>query len=67
VMERKVRRRKHLLDDFKEPTGHRKLKEEALNRTVCRTRFGREYGPVVKTDCAIARRDFLAAIRALSR
>ena len=43
-----VRRRrcKQLLDDFKERRGYRKLKEEALNLTLWRTRFGRGYGPV---------------------
>jgi hypothetical protein len=25
---------------------HQKLKEESLDRTLCRTRFGRGYGPV---------------------
>jgi hypothetical protein len=30
--------------------GYWKLKEEALDRTVWRTGFGRGYGPVVKTD-----------------
>jgi hypothetical protein len=33
-------RRKQLLDDLKETRGYRKLKEEALDCTVCRTRFG---------------------------
>ena len=28
--------------------GYRKLKEETLDRTLCRTRFGRGYGPVVR-------------------
>jgi hypothetical protein len=42
------RRRKQLLDDLKEKRGYRKLKEEALDRTVWRTRFGRAYGPVVR-------------------
>ena len=38
---------KQLLDDFKEKRGYRKLKEEALYRTLWRTRFGRVFGPVV--------------------
>jgi len=53
VTERRKRRRKQqLLDDLKETTRHWKLKEEALDRTFCRTtsRLGRGYGPVVKTD-----------------
>jgi hypothetical protein len=40
------RRQTQLLDDLKETRRHRKLKEEALDRTVWRTRFGRAYGPV---------------------
>jgi hypothetical protein len=42
------RRRKQLLDDLKENRGYWKLKEEALDRTLWRTRFGRGYGPVVR-------------------
>jgi hypothetical protein len=39
------RRRKQLLDDFKETRGYWKLKEETLDRTVWITRFGRGCGP----------------------
>jgi hypothetical protein len=42
------RRRKQLLDDLKEKRRYCKLKEEALDRTLWRTRFGRDYGPVVR-------------------
>jgi hypothetical protein len=42
------RRRKQLLDDLKEKRRYWKLKEEALDRTLWRTRFGRGYGPVVR-------------------
>jgi hypothetical protein len=42
------RRREQLLDDLKEKRGYWKLKEEALDRTVWRTCFGRGYGPVVR-------------------
>jgi hypothetical protein len=42
------RRSKQLLDDLKEERRYWKLKEEALDRTVWRTRFGRGYGPVVR-------------------
>jgi hypothetical protein len=42
------RRRKQLLDDLKEKRRYWKLKEEAVDRTVWRTRFGRGYGPVVR-------------------
>jgi hypothetical protein len=39
---------KQLLDDLKEKRIYWKLKEEALDRTLWRTRFGRGYGPVVR-------------------
>jgi hypothetical protein len=39
---------KQLPDNMKEPRIHRKLKVEALDRTLCRSRFARGYGPVVK-------------------
>jgi hypothetical protein len=45
---RRGRRRKQLLDDLKEKRIYGKLKEEALDRTLLRTRFGRGYGPVVR-------------------
>jgi hypothetical protein len=48
VTGRRGRRRKQLLDDCKEKTEYCTLKEEALDRTVCRTRFGRRNGPVVR-------------------
>ena len=41
------RRRKQLLGD-KGKRRYWKLKEEALDRTLWRTRFGRGYGPVVR-------------------
>jgi hypothetical protein len=42
------RRRKQLPDDHNEMLGGWKLKEEALHRTVWRTRFGRGYGSVAR-------------------
>jgi hypothetical protein len=48
VTGRRGRRRKQLMHDLKENRGYWKLKEEALDRTVWRTRFGRGYGPVVR-------------------
>jgi hypothetical protein len=42
-----IRRRK-LLDDLKERRGYSHLKEEALDRTMWRARFGRGFGPVVR-------------------
>jgi hypothetical protein len=49
VTGRSGRRRKHLLDDLKEKRGYWKLKEEALDRTLWRTRFGTGYGIVRQT------------------
>jgi hypothetical protein len=43
---RRGRRHKQLLDDLKETKEYWKLKEEPLDRTVWRTRFGRVQGPV---------------------
>jgi hypothetical protein len=48
VTGRRGRRRKQLMNDLKEKRRHCKLKEEALDRTMWRTRFGRDYGPVVR-------------------
>ena len=42
------RRRSKLLDDLKEKKGYSHLKEEALDRTMWRARFGRGFGPVVR-------------------
>jgi hypothetical protein len=48
MTERRGRRRKQLLDNLKEKTICWKLKEEALDRILWRTLFGREYGHVVR-------------------
>jgi hypothetical protein len=48
VTGRRGRRRNKLLDDLKERKGHSHLKEEALDLTVWRARFGRGFGNVVK-------------------
>jgi hypothetical protein len=48
VTGRRGRRRKQLLDDLKEKRRYCKFKEEALDSTLWRTRFGRDYGPVVR-------------------
>jgi hypothetical protein len=45
---RRGRIRKQLLDDFKEMRRYWKLKEEALDRILWRTGFGRGYGPIVR-------------------
>jgi len=42
------RRRRKLLDDLKERRGYSHLNEEALDRTMWRARFGRNFGPVVR-------------------
>ena len=47
VTRRRGRRRKKLLDDLKDRRGYCQLKEEALDRTIWRNRFGRGFGPVV--------------------
>ena len=50
---RQGRRRRKLLDDLKKRRGYSHLKEEALDRTMWRARFGRDFGPVVRqtTKC----------------
>ena len=48
VTGRRGRRRRKLLDDFKERKGYSHLKKEALDRTVWGDRFGRGFGPVVR-------------------
>jgi len=47
VARRRGRRRRKLLDDLKKRRGYSHLKEEALDRTVLRNRFGGSFGPVV--------------------
>jgi hypothetical protein len=44
------RRRKKLLDDLKDRRGYSHLKEEALDRTMWRNRFGGGFGPVVRQN-----------------
>ena len=44
------RRRKKLLDDLKDRTGYSHLKEETLDRTMWRHRFGGGFGPVVRQN-----------------
>jgi hypothetical protein len=45
---RQGRRRRKLMDDLKERRGYSHLKQEALDRTMWRARFGRGFGPVVR-------------------
>jgi hypothetical protein len=48
VTGRRGRRRRKLLDDLKEKRGYSLQKEEALDRTMWRARFGSGFGPVVR-------------------
>jgi hypothetical protein len=48
VTGRRGRRRTKLLDDHQERRGYSHLKEEVLDRTMWRARFGRDFGPVVR-------------------
>jgi len=50
VTRRRGRRRKKLLDDLKDRRGYSHLKEEALDRTIWRHRFGGSFGPVVRQN-----------------
>jgi hypothetical protein len=45
---RRGRRRRKLLDDLMKRREYSPLKEEALDRTVWRARFGRGFGSVVR-------------------
>jgi hypothetical protein len=48
VTGRQGRRHRKPLNDLKERRGYCHLKEEALDRTMWRARFGRGFGPVVR-------------------
>jgi hypothetical protein len=48
VTVRRGRRRRKLLDEFKERRGYSHPKEKALDRSMWRDRFGRGFGPVVR-------------------
>jgi len=50
VARRRGRRRKKLLDNLKDRRGYSHLKEEALDRTMWRHRFGGGFGPVVRQN-----------------
>jgi hypothetical protein len=47
VRGRRGRKRRKLLDELNERIGFSDLKDEALDRTMWRARFGRGLGPVV--------------------
>jgi hypothetical protein len=48
VTGRRGRRLRKLVDELKERSGYSHLKEEALDRTTWRARFGRGFGHVVR-------------------
>jgi hypothetical protein len=48
VTGRQGRKCRKLLDDLKKRRGYSHLKEEALDRTMLRARFGRGFGPIVR-------------------
>ena len=48
VTRRRGRRRRKLLDDLQERRGYSHLNEEALDRAMCRARFGRGFGSVIR-------------------
>ena len=50
VKRRLGRRRRKLLDDLSDRRGYSHLKEEALDRTMWRNRFGGGFGPVVRRN-----------------
>jgi len=50
VKRRRGRRRKKLLDNLKDGRGYSHLKEEALDRTMWRNRFGRSFELVVRQN-----------------
>jgi hypothetical protein len=50
VTRRRGRRRRKLLGDLKDRREYSHLKEEGLDRTLWRVRFGRGFGPVVEQD-----------------
>ena len=50
VTRRRGRRHRKLLDDLKDRRGYSHLKEEALDRTMWRNRFGGGFEPVVRQN-----------------
>ena len=50
VTYRRGRKRNKLLDDLKDRRGYSHLKDEALDHTMWRNRFGGGFGPVVKQN-----------------
>ena len=50
VTRRRGRRRRKLLDDLKDRIGYSHLKEEVLDRTMWRNRFGGGFEPVARQN-----------------
>jgi hypothetical protein len=48
LKERRGKGRRQLLNDLKETTRYWKPKAESLHRTLCKTRFGSVYVPVLR-------------------
>jgi hypothetical protein len=48
VTGRQGRRRRKLLNDLKEKRRYSHLKEDSVDRSMWRTRFGKGFGPVVR-------------------
>jgi hypothetical protein len=48
VTGKRGRKCRNLLDGIKERIGYTHLKEESLDRTMWRARFGRGFGPIVR-------------------
>jgi hypothetical protein len=64
---RRTRRRESLRNNPKEKGGYWKLKEEALDRTLWKTRFEREYGPDVRQSALAAGYIFRDTLGVISR
>ena len=64
---RRGRRRRKLLDDLEERRGYSHLKEEALDRTMWRTGFGRGFGPAVRQTPKLMNKFGLFPSRRISR
>jgi len=67
VERRRGRRRKKLLDDLKDRKGYSHLKEEALDRTIWRHRFGGGFGPVVRQNIELMNECIFSSIKLLTR
>jgi len=59
---RRGRRRKQLPDDVNEQGRYRKLKEESVDHTNCRTSIGRYYGPYHNTDYTMMKRTAVTTV-----